>query len=48
MKMLRLNRGAEGAILRVSPICLQNHGTPVWFRDLKVRRIEAGANRDTM
>lgn len=24
-------------VVRASPICLQNHGTPVWFRDLKIR-----------
>jgi hypothetical protein len=27
-------------VLRSSPICLQNHGSPVWFRDLKIRRLD--------
>jgi hypothetical protein len=30
----------DDAAPRRSPICLQNHGTPVWFRNLKVRRLD--------
>jgi hypothetical protein len=28
-------------------LALQNHGTPVWFRDLKVRKIENGTGVST-
>lgn len=38
--VLRASRGPAGDIVRDSPICLQNHGTPVWFRNLKIRRLE--------
>jgi hypothetical protein len=30
----------KGPIVRESILSLQNHGTPVWFRSLKVRRLE--------
>jgi hypothetical protein len=38
VKLLREHRKGND-LLRSSPICLQNHGSPVWFRDLKVRRL---------
>lgn len=39
-KMLRQQRRSADAILRISPICLQNHGSPVWFRQLRIRRLQ--------
>jgi hypothetical protein len=39
VKLLREHRKGDD-ILRASPICLQNHGSPAWFRDLKVRRLD--------
>ena len=40
--MLANNR-KNGELVRRSPVCLQNHGTPVWFRDLKIRPIQEPA-----
>jgi hypothetical protein len=37
--LLRMHRKGED-IVRSSPIALQNHGTPAWFRDLKIRILE--------
>jgi hypothetical protein len=39
VKLLREHRKGTD-VLRNSAICLQNHGSPVWFRDLKVRRLD--------
>lgn len=39
LRLLRENRRSDDTV-RVSPICLQNHGTPVWFRNLKIRRLD--------
>lgn len=39
IELLRQHRKGTD-VVRTSPICLQNHGTPVWFRDLKIRVIE--------
>ena len=36
IELLRQHRKGTD-VVRASPICLQNHGTPVWFRDLKIR-----------
>lgn len=33
----KLRRGDD--VVRASPISLQNHGTPVWFRNLRIRRL---------
>jgi len=39
LRVLRDNRRSDD-IVRISPICLQNHGAPVWFRNLKIRRLD--------
>jgi len=39
VELLRQHR-KDSDVVRTSPICLQNHGTPVWFRDLKIRVLE--------
>jgi len=39
LKLLRQHRGA-GDLVRSSPICLQNHNAPVWFRNLRIRRLD--------
>jgi hypothetical protein len=39
VELLRQHRKGND-LLRTSPICLQNHGSPVWFRDLKIRRLD--------
>jgi hypothetical protein len=36
-EMLQKYNDSSGTIARESPISLQNHGSPVWFRNLKVR-----------
>jgi hypothetical protein len=38
VKLLREHRKGND-LVHSSPICLQNHGSPVWFRDLKVRKL---------
>ena len=40
VQVLRNNLRADGPFLRESPICLQNHTPPVWFRNMKIRRLE--------
>ena len=37
VKLLEQHRKGKD-IVRTSAICLQNHGSPAWFRDLRVRR----------
>lgn len=39
MALLRLHRKGDD-VVRTSPICLQNHGTPAWFRGLRIRRLD--------
>jgi len=38
--LLRRNRNPDASIHRDSPISLQNHSSEVWFRDIKVRRLD--------
>ncbi|HJZ96558.1 MAG TPA: DUF1080 domain-containing protein [Candidatus Solibacter sp.] len=38
IKLLEEHRKSKDIVIS-SPICLQNHGSPVWFRDLKVRKL---------
>ena len=38
VKLLEEHRKSKDIVIS-SPICLQNHGSPAWFRDLKVRRL---------
>lgn len=38
IKLLRQHRKGSD-IKRTSPICLQNHDTPAWFRNLRIRRL---------
>lgn len=38
VELLHHLRKGDDAV-RASPICLQNHGTPVWFRNLRIRRL---------
>ncbi len=38
---LRQHAGAGNAITRTSPVCLQNHGSPAWFRKIRIRRLES-------
>ena len=39
-KQLRTLRGKDGQILEEGPVSLQNHSSEVWFRGIRVRRIE--------
>jgi hypothetical protein len=39
-QVLRNSQRTAGPIVRESPICLQNHTPPVWFRNIKIRRID--------
>jgi hypothetical protein len=39
-KQLRTQRGKDGDVLEEGPISLQNHSSEVWFRSIRVRRIE--------
>ena len=36
-KQLRVLRGSQGDLLEVGPISLQNHGSDVWIRNIKIR-----------
>jgi len=38
VKLLREHRKGED-VVRTSPVCLQNHGSVVWFRGMRVRKI---------
>jgi len=38
VKLLREHRKGED-VVRTSPVCLQNHGSVVWFRGIRVRKI---------
>jgi hypothetical protein len=38
VKLLREHRKADD-VVHHSPICLQNHGSLVWFRDIKIRKL---------
>jgi hypothetical protein len=38
VKLLREHRKSSD-LVHSSPICLQNHGSPAWFRDLKIRKL---------
>ncbi len=40
-QVLRNCQGTAGPFLRESPISLQNHTSPVWFRNLKIRRLSS-------
>jgi hypothetical protein len=37
--LLSKGAGPETALIRESPISLQNHSTEVWFRNLRIRRL---------
>ena len=39
-KMLQQHAGAGKAVKLASPVCLQNHGSPSWFRNIRVRRLD--------
>ena len=39
-QVLRNSQRTAGPIVRESPICLQNHTPPVWFRNIKIRRLD--------
>ncbi len=32
--------GDKQMVKTTSPICLQNHGSPAWFRDIRIRRLD--------
>jgi hypothetical protein len=38
-KQLRVLRGAQGELLDEGPISLQNHGSDVWIRTIKIRNL---------
>ena len=40
VKVLRNNQRTAGPFVRESPISLQNHTSPVWFRSIKVRQLD--------
>jgi hypothetical protein len=40
VKKVMTDAAAKGTVVSESFLSLQNHGTPVWFRGLKVRRLE--------
>jgi hypothetical protein len=39
-KTSRTKEDASAPIARETPISLQNHGTEIWFKNLKIRRLE--------
>lgn len=40
-KQLRNLRGAQGELLEEGPISLQNHGSDVWIRNIKIHPFAA-------
>lgn len=37
--MLQQHAGAGHIVKTTSPVCLQNHGSPAWFRNIRIRKL---------